>query len=1221
MRKIIGKKNKVHYVEETTRLQMVKSHKGWLVIGASMFALGLGGLVTSRPVSADVVATSTSSSAVRAETTSASSSSATKADSTSANNSSAVNAEMTGASSSSAVNAETTSASSSSAVNAETTSANNSSAVNAETTSASSSSAAKTDTASAASSSAAKTDTASAASSSAAKTDTASAASSSAAKTDTANAASSSAAKTDTASAASSSAAKTDTASAASSSAAKTDTASAASSSAAKSNMVSAVSSSAVLPSSGKVTVNRDNFDKYFNQNGSTINNYDKDTGIQTITNNSFQSGNVAFDGAIDVRNNFEIDGAINLGQITSNMGYTGIADGIGFVFYKGDRNQVGGNGGDLGIYGVTDAFGWKVDTWLNDSKHTNTSQVLHGDYDDGHTNPYGAFITTNKDGYGTIDQQSAQNLVSSIEDNNFHNIKFIYTAATQEFKIVLSTENGDVTFSKTFDYDTTSPAYYFTIAASTGALPTHQAFRIDSMTYSPIQKAIINYVDDTTGKTIASDSVTGDSEKPIDYSTASKISNFENQGYKLVKDGFLEGTSYDDDDTVDQIFEVHLTHGTKQASESQTVNETIHYVYKNGDKAADDYQATPLNFTRTVTTDKVTGATSNGDWVAANGTSFASVTSPTIKGYTPDQAQIDTITGITGDSADIEKTVTYVANKEAAKVTYIDDTTGKTLSSQDLSGDYETTDSYRTADSIKGYEDQGYELVSDNYPTTGVVYDQDGVVKSYEVHLTHGTKQTSESQTVNETIHYVYKDGSKAVDDHFAKPVEFTRQVSTDAVTGEKTYGAWSADQSFDAVTSPELKGYTADKAQIDKQTVNGDSKDLVFTVTYTKNAPTITTEKKTVNETIHYVYKDGSKAVDDHVAKPVEFTRQVSTDAVTGEKTYGAWSADQSFDAVTSPELKGYTADKAQIDKQTVNGDSKDLVFTVTYTKNAPTITTEKKTVNETIHYVYKDGSKAVDDHVAKPVEFTRQVSTDAVTGEKTYGAWSADQSFDAVTSPELKGYTADKAQIDKQTVNGDSKDLVFTVTYTKNAPTITTEKKTVNETIHYVYKDGSKAVDDHVAKPVEFTRQVSTDAVTGEKTYGAWSADQSFDAVKSPELKGYTADKAQIDKQTVKGDSKDLEFTVTYTKNAPTITTDLKHQLTPGNPSHPSNATNNGVINTSTNTGSKVNNGAVNSPELPQTGENNSQSQTMPFIGILLAMFGSLLGFLGIKKRRND
>ncbi|MCT3091044.1 hypothetical protein EFN85_14475, partial [Lactococcus lactis] len=115
MRKIIGKKNKVHYVEETTRFQMVKSHKGWLVIGASMFALGLGVLVTSRPVSADVAATSTSSSAVRAETTGASSSSEMKADSTSTNNSSAVKAETTSASSSSATNAETTGASSSSA--------------------------------------------------------------------------------------------------------------------------------------------------------------------------------------------------------------------------------------------------------------------------------------------------------------------------------------------------------------------------------------------------------------------------------------------------------------------------------------------------------------------------------------------------------------------------------------------------------------------------------------------------------------------------------------------------------------------------------------------------------------------------------------------------------------------------------------------------------------------------------------------------------------------------------------------------------------------------------------------------------------------------------------------------------------------------------------------------------------------------------------------------
>ncbi|MDV4193335.1 mucus binding protein, partial [Lactococcus lactis subsp. lactis] len=67
--------------------------------------------------------TSASSSAVRDETTSASSSSAVNAETTGASSSSAVNAETTGASSSSAVNAETTGASSSSATKGDSTNA------------------------------------------------------------------------------------------------------------------------------------------------------------------------------------------------------------------------------------------------------------------------------------------------------------------------------------------------------------------------------------------------------------------------------------------------------------------------------------------------------------------------------------------------------------------------------------------------------------------------------------------------------------------------------------------------------------------------------------------------------------------------------------------------------------------------------------------------------------------------------------------------------------------------------------------------------------------------------------------------------------------------------------------------------------------------------------------------------------------------------------------
>ncbi|WP_033607903.1 KxYKxGKxW signal peptide domain-containing protein, partial [Lactiplantibacillus plantarum] len=98
-----------YFGETKTHYKLYKCGKNWAVMGISLFSLGLGMLVTSRPVSADVAATSTSSSAVKADTTSASSSSAVKADATSASSSSAVKADVTSASSN-ATKADATSA-------------------------------------------------------------------------------------------------------------------------------------------------------------------------------------------------------------------------------------------------------------------------------------------------------------------------------------------------------------------------------------------------------------------------------------------------------------------------------------------------------------------------------------------------------------------------------------------------------------------------------------------------------------------------------------------------------------------------------------------------------------------------------------------------------------------------------------------------------------------------------------------------------------------------------------------------------------------------------------------------------------------------------------------------------------------------------------------------------------------------------------------------------
>ncbi|WP_438947674.1 mucin-binding protein, partial [Streptococcus pneumoniae] len=92
---------------------------------------------------------------------------------------------------------------------------------------------------------------------------------------------------------------------------------------------------------------------------------------------------------------------------------------------------------------------------------------------------------------------------------------------------------------------------------------------------------------------------------------------------------------------------------------------------------------------------------------------------------------------------------VVYTANPASAKVTYIDDTTGETLETKDLNGFYGQTDPYRTAETIKTYTDRNYGLVSDNYPATGVTYNEN--LQTFEVHLKHKKTSVAEEKTVKE--------------------------------------------------------------------------------------------------------------------------------------------------------------------------------------------------------------------------------------------------------------------------------------------------------------------------------------------------------------------------------------------------------------------------------------------------------------------------------------
>ena len=502
------------------------------------------------------------------------------------------------------------------------------------------------------------------------------------------------------------------------------------------------------------------------------------------------------------------------------------------------------------------------------------------------------------------------------------------------------------------------------------------------------------------------------------------------------------------------------------ESTETKEVHQTIHYLYEDGTEAAPDKVDT-VTFTRTVTTNEATEETTYGEWQAKdNDTTFEEVASPEITNYTADKEIVDEVTGLTADSKDSEVTVTYKPKMETttesrevnltvhyvfsdgskAADDYVDTVTFTRNATKNLATGVTTYGEWAATNNDTTFDEVNSPAITMYTPDKTSVEEVTSITadsKNIEVTVTYKQNPLAsvEMKEVKRVIHYVYEDSTAAVADKVDK-VTFTRTVVQDFENDKVTYGDWlpkDNDTTFDAVTSPEIEHYTADKATVEEVTgLTAESKDSEVTVTYTPNRVE-STETKEVKQTIHYLYEDGTEAVPDKV-DTVTFTRKVTTNEATNDKTYGEWEAkdnDTTFDAVDSPTIDKYHADKAKVEEITgLTAESKDSEVTVTYTPNIVE-STETKEVKQTIHYVYEDGTEAASDKV-DTVTFTRTVTTNEATGHKTYGEWQAkdnDTTFDEVTSPEIKNYTADKAIVEEVTgLTAEDKDSEVTVTYKK-------------------------------------------------------------------------------------------------------------------------------------------------------------------------------------------
>lgn len=803
-------------------------------------------------------------------------------------------------------------------------------------------------------------------------------------------------------------------------------------------------------------------------------------------------------------------------------------------------------------------------------------------------------------------------------------------------------------------------------------------------------QTLVVVYVDVSSGTEVEVTELQQALTGTTNAAYTNTLSDYAARGYVLVKQDATatEGT-YDDADNVTQFAKVYLDHGTVVVTPDnpgdpgnpmypdvpgtptwpggtdldgfkQTINGVINYQYENGDEAFPDVTRT-VTFERSITLDAVTGEQiSTTDWVVTAGDDdWPETPSPVKEGYYADISDISAVTIAPGDfdrsymvtyypmgqyvpvfpegteknvpsdpitypndpddptqpadptspnypvipdvpgftpqgpdgplqpvdPSDPSKgyvppatptdptqdtTITYVANEQQATITYIDKTTGKHLAMDTITGHSDETSTYTTADKIAAYEAAGYVLVSDGYPGANFTFDrEDDYDQTYEVYLEHavitvdpndpktpsspiftpggpvdpddptsptypvnpgdtptptypgGLEEADLNESVKQTITYKYANGETAADDA-TDTVTFSRTATVDAVTGAVTYGDWVAangDTTFDAVVSPVITGYVADKQTVATVTgIGAKDADTTVNVVYNKmgqwvpsfpadttnvpsdpmtypNNPDDPTEPLTPepenendpgdpdNPTLPYVPGFTPPGPDGEPLEPVDPSNPSS----------GYWPPTLPSDPTTDTTIE-YKADEQKatityIDE--VTGDT----LVVDTIKGGSDESSTYTTADRLADYL-ADGYVLVEDEYPTDFTFDRDTTvTQAYKVTLTHGSQTIDPN-----DPKTPGTP----------INPDNPDGPKYPDGLKS----TDLNESVTRTITYVDQAG-KTMATAVKETIHFTRTATLDTVTGAYTYSAWvpTTVTSMDAVDSPVIAGYVADRQTV------------------------------------------------------------------------------------------------------------
>ncbi|MDY2528843.1 hypothetical protein SOP56_03085 [Weissella confusa] len=478
-------------------------------------------------------------------------------------------------------------------------------------------------------------------------------------------------------------------------------------------------------------------------------------------------------------------------------------------------------------------------------------------------------------------------------------------------------------------------------------------------------QKATITYHDVTTDTDLSVDTIDGHSDETSSYTTAQRIAMYEQQGYRLVNDGY-PGTdfTFDRDTATDQAFIVQLERitqtitpddpktpsspiftpgdpvdpsdpssptypeqpgtpgepidpdnpsgptwpatptypaGLEHDDLNQTVTREVTYVYDRDGSEAATTATETLTFTRTATLDTVSGDITYGDWIAADSDT------------TFDEVTSPTIAGYTANRASVAE-ATGVAATDAdtsIEVRYVANEQHATITYID-----DNTQQTIVMDDITGQSDGTTTYTTADriaaLQAQGYSLVSDGWPADFVFDTDDDTTQAFEVHLKHATI-TIDPDGPKTPSSPVYTPGD---PVDPDDPDGP-TYPA-----------EPGTPG-----EPIDPNNPSGPT--WPATPTYPDGLKT-TDLNESVDRTITYVYENGNEAAET-VTDNVQFTRTAEYDVVTGTVTYGDWVAtngDTTFDAVESPVITGYYADLTQVDETAnLTANSGDENVKVTY------------------------------------------------------------------------------------------------------------------------------------------------------------------------------------------------------------------------------------------------------------------------------------------------